>query len=718
MRITVLLGMLLLVLLPNLSFAEKITYDPNLVKPTSAKSTSDERLEQKITYTAKNKRLHTVLEEISEQTGVVIRSGTNEKDWQVRDLPIFVCVKDMPLGDLLDHITRVTHLLLSSTMVGDKPQYRIWLDAARRKQIEECLARMKDMALAEEKWKWDAWVRCGSIPADELNKSIEREVDEDGGTTYPDEQTIDSASRFPAILAELPAETKDAVFAGEVIRINAKDASASLREKITSLYRSQWEYQQQEQERYALENPEVARYFKKREFKESYLESTSLVISLSSDRAPSVNARVDGGQVESFYFPFWMLDEIKHPAVSAMLDEHYKSIEEQLAQQQHLLETLSFECPDGFTRIDDYESEDKSVNIKIQKPAKSEELRYSDIMELISKASGCSIITEDFKSKRPSFVDDETFYGHEISLKQALQNSGQYDYQWYGNDKVVLGSENSWYDSHKNLMPEQLLSELSKKLNTTGVDLDDIVPLVNFTEEQISEWVASDRELRCISLSMMGDDRMFWRLYDALSPSDKTAAKSENGVPIAKINPNLASEVFAKAAYEKHRTYQESGDLIGFGKAMMSDPEAVKKITEWVMQQHPELSPHNSVEETGDEDLVPDFDTYQLISEIKQQFPEYFAPVLVPTDPYQISKLRLQVLSNDYPNICMEEPDAKMPEVEKRHSYRMEISGDGTKISVLAPCYSFPIYSEKRLQQLYKEQGIITEDESDDSSQK
>jgi len=721
MRITVALGILFAALLPNLSFADKITYDPNLVNPAnSTESISDERLEQKITYTAKNKRLHTVLEEISKQTGVVIRSGINAKDWQVRDLPVFVCVKDMPLGDLLDHISGVTHLLLTSTMVGDKPQYRMWLDAARRKQIEDYLAKKKDNVLAEKKWEWDAWIRCGSIPQDELNKSIERHMDETGGTAYPDERTIDSAARIPGIMADLPAEVKDAVFAGDVVKINAKDASWSLREKITGFYRSQWEHQQQELERYALEDSEYAKHYRKIELKESDMESASLIIS-SDTKYPSVDARVSGG-MQSFGFPLWMLREIKHPAVSAMLDEHEKLTGEQLAQEQKLFEALSFECPSGFADINYVdESEDKSVKIKIQKPAENGEIRYSDIMELISKASGYSIVSEDFKSKEPYYFDDEeTIFGHEITLKQALRNCGYA--QWYANDndKVTVGSDTFWIDRHKNLMPEKLLVELSNKLNTTGVDLDDVVPLVGYTQEQLSEWISEDRDLRSISLSVMDDDREFWRLYDALSPSGKAAAKSEKGVPVAKVNPNLTSEVFGKAAFEKHRMTQMSGDLIGFGRAMMSDPKSAERIFQWVMQQHPELGPRGSDEESSGDDSVPDFDPNQIISEIKQQFPEYFAPVFVPTNPYEISKLRLRIVNNDFPDVCMEDPDAKMSEIEKKHSYRMEITGDNTNISVPAPCYAFPIYSEKRLTQLYKEHGLITEveDRPDGSLQK
>ena len=54
-------------------------------------------------------RLKTVIEDLSSTTGVKISCGKTKDDWRVRDIPVVVCVKDMPLGKVLRAIADATH---------------------------------------------------------------------------------------------------------------------------------------------------------------------------------------------------------------------------------------------------------------------------------------------------------------------------------------------------------------------------------------------------------------------------------------------------------------------------------------------------------------------------------------------------------------------------------------------------------------------------------
>ena len=58
---------------------------------------ADSRLAKPVTIECTNVRLHTVLERLSDETGVRLNCGRRKDDWQVRDIPVVVCVKDVPL---------------------------------------------------------------------------------------------------------------------------------------------------------------------------------------------------------------------------------------------------------------------------------------------------------------------------------------------------------------------------------------------------------------------------------------------------------------------------------------------------------------------------------------------------------------------------------------------------------------------------------------------
>ena len=85
--------------------ADKVTVDPNAAgaaKPVAVQTSSDARLAQPVSCESGYKRLHYVIEDLAAKTGVSIRCGSNNQDWQVRDLPVVVSAREIPLGKLLE----------------------------------------------------------------------------------------------------------------------------------------------------------------------------------------------------------------------------------------------------------------------------------------------------------------------------------------------------------------------------------------------------------------------------------------------------------------------------------------------------------------------------------------------------------------------------------------------------------------------------------------
>jgi hypothetical protein len=113
--------------------------------------------------------------------------------------------------------------------------------------------------------------------------------------------------------------------------------------------------------------------------------------------------------------------------------------------------------------------------------------------------------------------------------------------------RLIVGWDKKWCEYHRDMMPESVLSNIVTKLNTTGVEIDDVTPLSNFTQEQLMFWLLRNPDLQTISSAWtwsIGGDSKAWQVYDALSPADKELAKSDAGLPLGKLDTYALSELF------------------------------------------------------------------------------------------------------------------------------------------------------------------------------
>jgi hypothetical protein len=163
----VLIALILALAMPSSAFAVgKVTVDPNapgVQRPVTSNDDIDKRLAKKITYDSGYKRLHVVANDLAKLSGVSIACGQNPKDWRVRDIPVVVCVKDMPLGKLLRATADATHTRIALEKVGNDPikHYRIYRRRKEEQAIENLISARHEAKLAQVQWQWDALVAYG-----------------------------------------------------------------------------------------------------------------------------------------------------------------------------------------------------------------------------------------------------------------------------------------------------------------------------------------------------------------------------------------------------------------------------------------------------------------------------------------------------------------------------------------------------------------------------
>ena len=150
--------------------AAKITTDPNASAKPPVKSSEkpDPRLSQKVTYQGGYKRLHAVAEELTRQTGVTIRCGSSAEDWRVRDVPLVVCVRDMPLGELLKSIAACAHASLTTDQIAnsrpEKPTYRLCRTREQEHDISSAVSARAEASRKLADWTWDTLAAYADMP--------------------------------------------------------------------------------------------------------------------------------------------------------------------------------------------------------------------------------------------------------------------------------------------------------------------------------------------------------------------------------------------------------------------------------------------------------------------------------------------------------------------------------------------------------------------------
>ncbi|MCE5313808.1 MAG: hypothetical protein ABFD49_08905 [Armatimonadota bacterium] len=107
----------------------KTTVDPNTLPQKQQKDIwqSDSRLTQTVTYEARRKTVLSIMNDLTNMTGVTLHTGYNSKDWQVRDRKMLIFAKVMPLKDLMQSVARV--MKFQWTRSESQPYtYRIYMD--------------------------------------------------------------------------------------------------------------------------------------------------------------------------------------------------------------------------------------------------------------------------------------------------------------------------------------------------------------------------------------------------------------------------------------------------------------------------------------------------------------------------------------------------------------------------------------------------------------
>jgi hypothetical protein len=530
---------------------------------SDAESTPDPRLAQPVTIECVNARLHTVVEQLSEKTGVPIRCGIDDRDWPVRDMPVTVCVKDMPLGRLLKCIAASTHLLLSKGEVGQTTIYRVWRDLKRRKQIDDFIAAFQAAEEADKRaaleWEWDAALAL---------------KDHDPGDPTPGENRHSDPNRdgiigreLAGLLDVLGPSAREQVLSGGYIKYPPGTVPASLYPYLEPMSQDWWGLMEPGEQPLTPEDMRNCGFFVTAE---EHSGAMHIDVNVSVAEA--------GGKVLRRTWNFNLSRAAKEASAQGLADPVKKP------------QVPEWQAPDGewtdLIDAQDWELPVLGTKVSLEEPKDKNSITCGKVMAALSKASGFVIIAEDFESHRKR-LSPASLFKKDTSIKDVLEHLGRESgLIWHLNEKqkIIVGTADDWPFHHKNVVSESLLVYIKAKLNGDGVDLDDFLKVAALEPGQQEEWVFPDPELAVPDAYSVPACRELWMLYDSLPAGQKAQAHTEAGLPMRNIRP----------AYLAYLIYRQN-EILWHGNAVnalmqpslipydeQSVASAVMRVTKWM----------------------------------------------------------------------------------------------------------------------------------------
>jgi len=517
-------------------------------------------------------RLRAILDGLSKQTGVIIRAGVNTKDWQARDIPVFVSVRDLPLGKLLSALSDAAHVQLTSQrMEADEDRdktYRLYRSKSYQDSITQPAQDKLTKGMELANWSWDALVACSRM-----------------ATPPPLQPTNDytmdgrQAVLIGKILASLSEDSKQRIFAGEPCSLTTRQGLQA--DLVKQLQQVAWEkLKLKRPPDNASQTPDP--------------DKAVLIINIyqvKSDGYTGFHVNMGGlpdytitvGNSSTTQTGQWLADCME----SAKPLQDVKELNLPKRPEAGPSRMVEDPVPTGFKPLktdEDWNAPALQTKVTIKRPAKPEDWRLCDLLTQVAEASGLGIVCQDIRSHQTTDHARVDFsLSDQPTAAQALR--AMQSFNWYLDEqrKLLVGWESSWRMLDKALVPEATVTGLAEKLaSAKGVEIDDYMPVVKLNMLQDEYWIWHSRELGCLYYCMSTIGKPLWLLYDSLSPEDRALARSEAGLPMNKMDPAWAAG-FLQQEFEKRTkgsyALSADGDPPGYKtmRRVAADPDVIAK---------------------------------------------------------------------------------------------------------------------------------------------
>lgn len=563
MRRTLLILSLIALGAPALAVG-KVTTDPNAPGAPKLEEvvTIDTRLARKTTYSATQKTVSAILEDLTNSTGIIFKAGRNNKDWQVRDRKMIIFATDVPLSQLMNSISRVMKFKWEKSGKAGEWTYRLYMDRKTLLDAEAQRVREEEKVEAEQaKKRADGFTQYAKLG--NLSDADKAKLKSDNPFMYVIATSGSGmGNSMGSFFREVPMAA-DAIVSGQRLDMNGSSLSPAAQ---ASLLRSM-------QDMKSL----VARFGggKTSSSLPDDLASNMDKVSIKLNRTLEMAKGMPGAgyllgdmtveyQGQQTIIPF--IDP--NSAMAKMIGKAMIQSEEENRpmndvmneHQSEFIATMTNEMKAavGGEPLNEH-PDDPALKDKIT--LKPESQKLADVEKALAEASKLAVVSDSFGGifGMPAGQVPTT----QSELKDILDKIGDaFVYNWDKHAAVIELRDRNWFKKRAAQIPEEWLQRWRKELTGTGtLEIDSLAQIAQLTQEQLIANVASDEVLRTSSLlGTIFANRDLLRLYGSLTSDQRAALMSPSGMDLAM----LSQDQFAQASNLIQTTV--GPDLLNSGK--------------------------------------------------------------------------------------------------------------------------------------------------------
>jgi len=507
---------LLAVLLPlSASAAGKSTVDPNAGgSNVSATMLSGAGLAQRVTYEGRRKTVLSVLTDLSKMTGVTLKAGYNNEDWQVRDRRMNIFAKDIPLTNLMDSIARVMEFQWIKHETDGVVSYRLYMDrqillgAERQRLIEEEKL---------EKRKTEARQRLvsGLEKADGMSADDLRILREQSPYIYLLARQ-GWARTLTGLFAEVPA-AKRAWNAGEELTVDLSSLSLGLREAFGKI----WQRSETPTEgSVVINNMQRSLGYDRGSRCVGYV-GLKTQSSLSCDGFPDPDneiSKIAGRAAADEMDAGTREDKI---AIMSKLDQDIRRAEADAPKNKDLCEPLNEHSDDPAL----------SVNVKMN----AVRISFADVLAELATSSSFAVVSDSFEDEfwNLSFSTGETKVRAVLDTLETVCR-----YNWEKHGSVIELHDRDWFRKRSAQIPEAWLESWRKALKANKLlDLGELSQIAQLTTEQFWANVRPDKVLGNLGIEFaIAENADILNLYGRLDKQQRALIFTTTGLSLDLVN--------------------------------------------------------------------------------------------------------------------------------------------------------------------------------------
>ena len=520
----------------------KTTVDPNTpeARASTDQETVDERIAQKVTYEAESKSVLTILDDLSEMTGVTLKAGYNNSDWQVRDRKMNIFAKDVPLGHLMNSIARVMMFKWSINEDADPPTYRLYMDRRTLVSAENQYLRQEQKAEQELAEKREEMLTGVGELANLSDEQLAALKEEEPLLYFVAKTGV--AGSMGTFFSEVPAAS-EAIATGQELNFTGSDLSPAGQQGLANLMRvmSDIDSKFTPKEHYVpvpddlldrmgeiqVKVNEGIEEIQGNPLRSAFLGQIRMTI-------PDVNE----GRPRHVGIPFlnW-----EHPIAKVMGRIVTAAMEEDRPMQE-LFKEFGEDFQDAFVAtmkteefgepVTDHSGLDDDPDLQHYVKMDKDKRALAELQAELASVSGMPVVSDSY----PMVFGRVEIGDEEIEVLEVLDRiADAFRYNWDKHDRVLELRSRDWYSHRMAQIPEAWLEEWREVYKTSGtLDIGYLAQIAMLTQKQLNGNLWADETLRAGNMARaIGMSRDILRFYASLDDHQRAVLFSPSGLDLA-----------------------------------------------------------------------------------------------------------------------------------------------------------------------------------------